>query len=249
MSLLYKVYKEAYCNCTLKLSVAVALWCKKLSPWSSYFTCIFIRSFCAFLLLYSIYMWNVVFLLLFTVPLWGQTSNQILSGEITHRGVYMFMQQSAAFKILRTRLKTVPFSENIKRTSSANPYSQILQVTEDGNRNQDTQNYSAINFPSLLQQFEHMQLQHRNHLKDQLQSRKSASTLTLSQVFSAFAHIFDYAIYMIWVVIAAVLPQKKQLLKLSVVCSCSTYVQKYLVFLILSVSTNWTNYYVVSFLL
>ncbi|ONL95234.1 Protein VAC14-like protein [Zea mays] len=106
---------------------------------------------------------------------------QILSGEITHRGVYMFMQQSAAFKILRTRLKTVPFSENIKRTSSANPYSQILQVTEDGNRNQDTQNYSAINFPSLLQQFEHMQLQHRNHLKDQLQSRKSASALTLSQ--------------------------------------------------------------------
>jgi hypothetical protein len=115
----------------------------------------------------------------------------------------MFTQQSAAFKILRTRLKTVPFSENLKRTSSANPYSQILQVTEDGNRNQDMQNYSAINFPFLLQQFENMQLQHRNHLKDQLQSRKSASTLTLSQVFSAFAHIFDYAIYMIWVVIAA----------------------------------------------
>ncbi|NP_001348472.1 Protein VAC14 homolog [Zea mays] len=97
-------------------------------------------------------------------------------------GLLMLLpQQSAAFKILRTRLKTVPFSENIKRTSSANPYSQILQVTEDGNRNQDTQNYSAINFPSLLQQFEHMQLQHRNHLKDQLQSRKSASALTLSQ--------------------------------------------------------------------
>ncbi|AQL08571.1 Protein VAC14-like protein [Zea mays] len=113
-------------------------------------------------------------------------------------GLLMLLpQQSAAFKILRTRLKTVPFSENLKRTSSANPYSQILQVTEDGNRNQDMQNYSAINFPFLLQQFENMQLQHRNHLKDQLQSRKSASTLTLSQVFSAFAHIFDYAIYMI----------------------------------------------------
>ncbi|PWZ04770.1 hypothetical protein Zm00014a_017495 [Zea mays] len=111
----------------------------------------------------------------------GQTSNQTLLGEIIHRGVYMFTQQSAAFKILRTRLKTVPFSENLKRTSSANPYSQILQVTEDGNRNQDMQNYSAINFPFLLQQFENMQLQHRNHLKDQLQSRKSASTLTLSQ--------------------------------------------------------------------
>ncbi|KAL6867576.1 hypothetical protein ACP4OV_015600 [Aristida adscensionis] len=97
-------------------------------------------------------------------------------------GLLMLLpQQSAAFKILRTRLKTVPFSENIKRTSSANPYSQILQVTEDGNRNQDTQNYSAINFPSLLQQFEKMQQQHRNHLKNQLQSRKSASALTLSQ--------------------------------------------------------------------
>ncbi|KAL6645120.1 hypothetical protein ACP70R_016728 [Stipagrostis hirtigluma subsp. patula] len=97
-------------------------------------------------------------------------------------GLLMLLpQQSAAFKILRTRLKTVPFSENIKRTSSANPYSQILQVTEDGNRNQDTQNYSAINFPSLLQQFENMQQQHRDHLKNQLQSRKSSSALTLSQ--------------------------------------------------------------------
>ncbi|XP_039779238.1 protein VAC14 homolog isoform X4 [Panicum virgatum] len=97
-------------------------------------------------------------------------------------GLLMLLpQQSAAFKILRTRLKTVPFSENIKRTSSANPYSQILQVTEDGNRNQDTQNYSAINFPSLLLQFENMQQQHRNHLKGQLQSRKSASAATLSQ--------------------------------------------------------------------
>ncbi|GJN08604.1 hypothetical protein PR202_ga26543 [Eleusine coracana subsp. coracana] len=97
-------------------------------------------------------------------------------------GLLMLLpQQSAAFKILRTRLKTVPFSENLKRTSSANPYSQILPVTEDGSRNQDTQNYSAINFPSLLQQFENMQQQHRLHLKNQLQSRKSASAVVLSQ--------------------------------------------------------------------
>ncbi|GJN30749.1 hypothetical protein PR202_gb19084 [Eleusine coracana subsp. coracana] len=97
-------------------------------------------------------------------------------------GLLMLLpQQSAAFKILRTRLKTVPFSENLKRTSSANPYSQILQVTEDGTRNQDTQNYSAINFSSLLQQFENMQQQHRLHLKNQLQSRKSASAVVLSQ--------------------------------------------------------------------
>ncbi|CAM0951079.1 unnamed protein product [Alopecurus aequalis] len=90
-------------------------------------------------------------------------------------------QQSAAFKILRTRLKTVPFSENLKRTPSANPYSQILQVTEDGNRNQDTPKYSAIDFPSRLQQFESMQQQHRDHLKKQLQSRKSASAAVLLQ--------------------------------------------------------------------
>ncbi|KAK1651929.1 hypothetical protein QYE76_069734 [Lolium multiflorum] len=97
-------------------------------------------------------------------------------------GLLMLLpQQSAAFKILRTRLKTVPFSENLKRTSSANPYSQILQVTEDGNRNQDTPNYSAINFPSRLQQFESMQQQHRDHLKNQLQSRKSASAAVLTQ--------------------------------------------------------------------
>jgi hypothetical protein len=54
---------------------------------------------------------------------------------------------------------------NLKHTSSANPYSQIPQLTDDGNRNQDTQNYSAINIPSLLQQFENMQQQHRVHLK------------------------------------------------------------------------------------
>jgi len=97
-------------------------------------------------------------------------------------GLLMLLpQQSAAFKILRTRLKTVPYSENLKRTSSANPYSQILQVTEDGNRNQDTTNYRAINFPSRLQQFESMQQQHRDHLKNQLQSKKSASAVVLSQ--------------------------------------------------------------------
>ncbi|KAF7049947.1 hypothetical protein CFC21_058387 [Triticum aestivum] len=97
-------------------------------------------------------------------------------------GLLMLLpQQSAAFKILRTRLKTVPFSENLKRTSSANPYSQILQVTEDGNRNQDAPNYSAIDFSSRLQQFGSMQQQHRNHLKNQLQSRKSASAAVLSQ--------------------------------------------------------------------
>lgn len=48
MSLLYKVYKEAYCNFTLKLSVAVALLCKRLFPRSSYCTCFFISIFLGF---------------------------------------------------------------------------------------------------------------------------------------------------------------------------------------------------------
>lgn len=150
--------------------------------------------------------------------------------ERLHIVGFICLQQSAAFKILRTRLKTVPFSENLKRTSSANPYSQILQVTEDGNRNQDTQNYSAINFPFLLQQFENMQLQHRNHLKDQLQSRKSASALTLSQVF--FFCCFCSHVWLCYIpdLSCRCCHIRNSCWKLSVVCSCSTYVLKYLVF-------------------
>ncbi|XP_010926110.1 protein VAC14 homolog isoform X2 [Elaeis guineensis] len=96
-------------------------------------------------------------------------------------GLLMLLpQQSAAFRILRTRLKTVTssnFSNELKRTSSGSPYSQILQITEDSNSNQDAANiYNAINFPSRLQQFEHMQHLHRMHAKLQLQSRNSTSS-------------------------------------------------------------------------
>lgn len=98
------------------------------------------------------------------------------------------IQQSAAFKILRTRLKTVPsysFSgEQVKRTSSGNPYSQILhmqsglQVTDDGDINQDVgSSHNGINFASRLQQFEQMQCQHRMAAKAQAQSRNSSTTL------------------------------------------------------------------------
>ncbi|ONK75321.1 uncharacterized protein A4U43_C03F15630 [Asparagus officinalis] len=94
-------------------------------------------------------------------------------------GLLMLLpQQSAAFKILKTRLKTVPsytFSgEQLKRTSSGNPYFQILHGNEDGNRNQDD---NVINFPSRLQQFEHMQRLHRMHMKSQSQSRSLSSTM------------------------------------------------------------------------
>lgn len=97
------------------------------------------------------------------------------------------MQQSAAFKILRTRLKTVPsYSciEQLKGTSSENPYSQILQFSED-NRNQYAANvanvYNAIDFPSRLQQFEQMQHKHRMHSKSKLHSRNSTPSIA-SQV-------------------------------------------------------------------
>ncbi|KAH7683471.1 Vacuole morphology and inheritance protein 14 [Dioscorea alata] len=101
-------------------------------------------------------------------------------------GLLMLLpQQSAAFQILRNRLKTVPSiafnTDQLKRASSGNPYSQILPVSEDIIRNQDSGNmHNAINFASRLQQFEHMQNRHRMHAKLQQQSRKATSS-TLSQ--------------------------------------------------------------------
>lgn len=96
------------------------------------------------------------------------------------------MQQSAAFKILRTRLKTVPSysfnAEQLRRTSSGNPYSHIRhnssgsQLNEDGDLNSEMGSFhSGINFASRLQQFEQMQHQHRMHAKAQAQLRKSST--------------------------------------------------------------------------
>lgn len=101
---------------------------------------------------------------------------------------YYVLQQSAAFKILRTRLKTVPSHtfmhvqpspttefpglSAIRRTASQGGYSQILShipampsgplnASEDGDKSIDI-NSSAlgINFAAQLKQFEHMQHQH-----------------------------------------------------------------------------------------
>ncbi|KAM5566891.1 protein VAC14 [Rosa sericea] len=108
-------------------------------------------------------------------------------------GLLMLLpQQSAAFKILRTRLKTVPsysFSgEQPRRTSSGNSY-QILQhmssgsqVTEDGDINQDNKSsHHGINFTERLQQFEQMQQQHRQHAKVQAQSRINSTSSPMQQ--------------------------------------------------------------------
>ncbi|KAK1313086.1 hypothetical protein QJS10_CPA06g02091 [Acorus calamus] len=107
-------------------------------------------------------------------------------------GLLMLLpQQSDAFKILETRLRTVPLytfgNEQFRQTSSGNPYMQNLhisgglQITEDGDKNSDAGNfYNGINFTSKLQQFEDMQRQHREHLKSQSQSRTFTSS-TMSQ--------------------------------------------------------------------
>lgn len=100
------------------------------------------------------------------------------------------MQQSAAFKILRTRLKTVPSyalsSEQIKRTSSGNPY-QIIQhipnISEDGDVHEDEKNlHNGIKFPLRLQQFEHMQHLHRMHAKSQAQARSNLASSASQKV-------------------------------------------------------------------
>lgn len=99
------------------------------------------------------------------------------------------MQQSAAFKILKTRLKAVPSysfnGEQLKKTSSGNPY-QFLhhmsggsQITEDGDVTVDGGNsHNGINFAARLQQFQQMQQQHREHLKTQAQTRKKSTSLS-----------------------------------------------------------------------
>ncbi|KAK4484088.1 hypothetical protein RD792_011308, partial [Penstemon davidsonii] len=103
-------------------------------------------------------------------------------------GLLMLLpQQSRAFKILRTRLKTVPsysFSgEQFKRMSLGNGFSevnffvgsQVLEDGEDGDVNEDQRNnmHNGINFASRLQQFEQVQQRHRMQTKSESQSRPS----------------------------------------------------------------------------
>lgn len=78
----------------------------------------------------------------------------------------------------------------MKQTSSGNSYSQILhhmpsgsQVIEDGDVNHDANVHNGINFASRLQQFEHMQHQHRMHSKSsQAQSHNNSTSYSSSKV-------------------------------------------------------------------
>ncbi|KAE8728539.1 Protein VAC14-like protein [Hibiscus syriacus] len=101
----------------------------------------------------------------------------------------LFPQQSAAFKILRTRLKTVPSysfnGDQLKQASSGNQYSQILhgvsQITLDGDITHDNGNLqNDIDFASRLRQFEQIQQQYRllaAKSQAQSQSRNSSTSL------------------------------------------------------------------------
>ncbi|CAH2045856.1 unnamed protein product [Thlaspi arvense] len=75
------------------------------------------------------------------------------------------MQQSSAFKILRTRLKTVPtysFSGGVH-------FFQYMHRHEDGGETEDNNintSHQGINFAARLKQFENVQKQHRAQTKD-----------------------------------------------------------------------------------
>ncbi|CAM6023272.1 unnamed protein product [Sphagnum balticum] len=117
-------------------------------------------------------------------------------------GLLMLLpQQSSAFKILRTRLKTVPaytFMQAppqssssefpglsaIRRTASTGAYTQILshipsipsvshlsQPSDDGDSSSESNGAVGINFSMQLKQFEHMQHQHRLHRVTQPQTK------------------------------------------------------------------------------
>ncbi|KAK7370029.1 hypothetical protein VNO80_12080 [Phaseolus coccineus] len=103
-------------------------------------------------------------------------------------GLLMLLpQQSAAFKILKTRLKAVPSysfnGEQLKKTSSGNPYHFLhnmsggSQISEDGDMALDRGNsLNGINFSARLQQFQQMQHQHRVHFKIQTSKNFSSSS-------------------------------------------------------------------------
>ncbi|GMH01974.1 hypothetical protein Nepgr_003813 [Nepenthes gracilis] len=101
-------------------------------------------------------------------------------------GLLMLLpQQSAAFKILRTRLKTVPsysLNDELIQSTSRNPdlrisYNKPSVSLINENVKQGAENeHNGINFASRLQQFEHMQQRHRTHARLQAQQRKNSAS-------------------------------------------------------------------------
>ncbi|CAL0308381.1 unnamed protein product [Lupinus luteus] len=104
-------------------------------------------------------------------------------------GLLMLLpQQSAAFKILKTRLKAVPsYSFNgmqSKRMPSGDSYqflhhmSNGSQIIEDDDLTKDGgSSHNGINFDARLQQFQQMQHLHRMHFKAQTKSLNNSTPL------------------------------------------------------------------------
>nr|VDC60350.1 unnamed protein product [Brassica rapa] len=105
-------------------------------------------------------------------------------------GLLMLLpQQSAAFKILRTRLKTVPtysFSgggNQISRASSGVPFSQYMNHHEDDDAEDIniTSSHQGINFAARLQQFENVQSQHRVQARNNVKYTYTTSSSSASK--------------------------------------------------------------------
>ncbi|KAL2904599.1 Protein VAC14-like protein [Bienertia sinuspersici] len=105
-------------------------------------------------------------------------------------GLLMLLpQQSAAFKILRTRLKTVPpYSFSSEQHRDTSPESSHIRspnhvdnrrYAQDGVVKKDVETMSnGINFASRLQQFQKMQQEHRALAKSEARLRKALVTST-----------------------------------------------------------------------
>ncbi|XP_020233088.1 protein VAC14 homolog isoform X2 [Cajanus cajan] len=103
-------------------------------------------------------------------------------------GLLMLLpQQSAAFKILKTRLKAVPSylfdCERLRRPPSGDPHQFLhnmpdgFQAIEDGDVTEDVVNsHNGINFAARLQQFREMQHQHQVLAKTQAKSRNISTS-------------------------------------------------------------------------
>ncbi|WZZ02016.1 protein VAC14 homolog [Brassica rapa] len=106
-------------------------------------------------------------------------------------GLLMLLpQQSGAFRILQTRLKTIPtysFSgggDQISRAFSGVPFSQyMMHHHEDGDAEDYNVNSShqGINFAARLQQFENVQNQHRGQARNKENYSNSTSSSSTSK--------------------------------------------------------------------
>jgi len=115
------------------------------------------------------------------------------------------MQQSAAFKILKTRLKAVPSysfnGEQLKRMPSGDPYQfhnvpDGFRTIEDGVVAEDGgSSRNKINFAARLQQFQQMQHKHRVLAKTQAKSRNISPSS--SKVADLFILHVDFVFYVL----------------------------------------------------